>query len=641
MRMKRLIVLLAGALVGACADGAVTLRTAVDRQQIYFGESITLTIRADSIDEGVQPDLSKVRDCTIVLTDSHAESFEPWGYINGRRTVNRFHGQVFTYRVTPTRAGALRLGPIVVEQDGRTATDPGPTVQVAAPEAQEVVAISVVASRPDSVIDEPFEIITRVRIRRLAPPYADQDPIAPRSPPMLTLPFINDDQPDGLQTLSVRELLAPRLVGSAREAGFGINEIGLDRGVSFFPSLFDESPFRRQLAVFQLDRAPVQEDGKDYFVYTLRVQYRAARPGVYRFGPVSFKGETIVGVTRHGQARTRPIYTYAPACAVTVSDLPTKGRPATFIGTLGTALTATAALDTQTCREGDPLTLTVTFGGNVNLERIRPPALSIQTNLLRHFRVYDDTVQGKTAETTRQYSFTIRPTTSGTLEVPPLAFSYFDIERRDYATVLTAPIPVRANQAVVANIESVVGTDETVTIAGDDSPANALVPAPFRLDGNLTTHQRLFVRQRHVPLLLLGPCVYALAALARFVGRRAPSVRARARRRRAPDRATRTLLAIDVADSELAARACHAICHAIGQYLVERWEVPAGGLTPPDAARHLAARNVPAGAAETLLDAWRRGTAGAFAPDSLTAEQLADLRDTAVRGIAAMEDKST
>ncbi len=629
--------LLAGVLAARGALAAVSLNASLDRPNVYLGESATLTLEADGIDDSVSPDLSGLRDCTATFVDSVRKNIEQRNYINGRHTVIRFNGRVFTYRVTPTRAGRIRIGPIAVAQDGRTASLPGPELDVLPVEPQDRVLIHVQSSRRDVVVEEPFEVTVRLLVRRLPAPYAGEDPIDTRSPPVLSIPFVGGHPPAGLEGPDMQRLLSERIAKSSRDAGFGINNITLDDGSSLFPGFLGMSPLQRQTASFRFDRTEVRERDRDYFAYELRFPYRPTAAGDYTFGPVSVKGHTIVGATPEGNAQMQPVYAFAPSVTVTVADVPAAGRPATFIGAIGTSLEAAAGLDTQTCREGDPLTLTISFGGDIRLDRLTAPALGVQTNLLRQFRVYEDTMQSETVDGRRRYTCMIRPTSAGTLEIPPLAFSYFDTARRDYATVYTAPIPVRANRAVAAGIETVVGTQDTVAIGDDFGTRAELVPAPFLIGDTLTVSTPLFRTDRHLPLLALGPLVYGLAALTRLARRHLPTGRAFLRRHRAPRQALRALDAIDIADNELTHRACHAIEHVLRDYLGNRWRIPAGGLTPADAARHLTAHGIAPERSATLLAALHRGAEGAFAQTPLTPAELAALCDTARRGIADME----
>ena len=111
---------------------------------------------------------------------------------------------------------------------------------------------------------------------------------------------------------------------------------------------------------------------------------------------------------------------------------------------------------------------------------MQPPAIHLLPQLTKQFKVYTDTIKTKSTDTQRIYTYTIRPTIPGTLEIPAVEVTYFNPVERRYRTVKTAPVPIRANEALDAGGIAIVGP-VTNRIAGRVSVAmeDMRVPAPL------------------------------------------------------------------------------------------------------------------------------------------------------------------
>jgi hypothetical protein len=138
---------------------------------------------------------------------------------------------------------------------------------------------------------------------------------------------------------------------------------------------------------------------------------------------------------------TRPI-------TVTVEPLP--DRPG-FSGAVG-SFEAQATLDRDTLPLGDAALLRLRVEGTGNLKWIdRPPAVEVAGAKVYPPQVKSDlkaTPQG--IRGSRTWEFVVVPETSGNLEVPAVAFPYFDPKTEKVVTTETAPLPLRVEGGTTA-----------------------------------------------------------------------------------------------------------------------------------------------------------------------------------------------
>ena len=143
----------------------------------------------------------------------------------------------------------------------------------------------------------------------------------------------------------------------------------------------------------------------------------------------------------------------------------------------------------------------------------------MQTNITELFDVYRNATTSINLEDAKQFIYTLRPKTSGTLEFPAIEVSYYDYEQRTYTTRKTTPIPIRVNKAIqISSAEVLQGITNTPQVAGNqpiraDSAAAAMRHADTVHPNS--PHTRLFWI-----LLAAGPSVLGLTACVERIGRR-------------------------------------------------------------------------------------------------------------------------
>lgn len=239
--------------------------------------------------------------------------------------------------------------------------------------------------------------------------------------------------------------------------------------------------------------------------------------------------------------------------------------------------------DTTLGKVGEPLTVTMIASGTGNLRRLQLPKLE---GRLDGFRVQgreedvekDD--RGTKLAGQKRVTYTLMPTKEGNLELPALAFSFFNPDERSYETIESEPRQFRIEAGKLPKRRPSPGgsaDDDQTKSSTERLLAN--LPGPIRhrdvATGSVSVIEKItFFVGAGVPLagilfLLVGPSLK----------RRVRRSQAEKPKRRALNDARETLeRARDLPPEE----APEAIFDAVRRYLVEALDIPAGDVDPGD-----------------------------------------------------------
>ncbi|MDO9541672.1 MAG: BatD family protein, partial [Kiritimatiellia bacterium] len=276
------------------------------------------------------------------------------------------------------------------------------------------------------------------------------------------------------------------------------------------------------------------------------------------------------------------IFAVGPACTVRVIPPPDEGRPESYSGAIGSNLTVKTSLDTASCNLGDPLTLTLTVSGQVKLDKMFPPKLSLQTNLLERFTLYDNTVQSVKKGNYNQYLYTIRPTQAGECNIPPIEVAYYDVVSRSYKKVFTAPIPLQVRRGAEVTEAQIIGSTNQLIPKKDETDLREKTPAPIRTSDAGARPASLLGNSRIVALAGAGPALYFAVVLLGFIGRSGRKIKRSRHIHSAKDRAGKCLKAAARIDRKDWPQAVALICKAARKYLGERLNRETNAITPPE-----------------------------------------------------------
>jgi hypothetical protein len=332
---------------------------------------------------------------------------------------------------------------------------------------------------------------------------------------------------------------------------------------------------------------PVTVGGKSYEAVTIRrLALFPTRTGSLEVGEMRFEIEVARGPfdSLPGWfSRDDVEEVAAPALTLTADPLPGTA-PASFSGAVGQFGMA-AFVENDRVATGEPVRLTVEISGTGNVATLAAPTVEVPDGFDRFDPDQDRQIDRGTTPLrgTRTFTYTLVPRGGGRFEIPPIAWSYYDPEARQYRTLRSAAFPI--------------------TVTGAAGPAVTAVPEAEALDprvplGLMTevswrprtpavrVSAALLIGGLGLPLLaLLG-----LLAVRRHAARRtddSPEARALRAHPEARRRLTEARAALDDTRAFYAA-----IERALRAFLAERLVFPAQGLSRAALNDALAARGL-------------------------------------------------
>ncbi len=421
--------------------------------EIFIGESVNYVVEIRNVKSPSSPDLSALRqDFDVVSNGDESHNQSSTFIIGGRVTQQNTFGHAYRFRLTPKRTGRLVIPSPSATIEDKTVAGHTLTLNVIAPEPQDLVVPEMKGDREKVYPTQPFEVTLRVLVRPL-PDDPARDPLVPlrRRPPHLDVNWV--DLPGGLSGEDKGRWLQKLL--SEDGSGFTINDVTM-RSSAF--SLF-EGP---RAAVFNLYKGRESRKGLDgrpvnYFVYELQRKLTAEKSGTYSLGPVVVKGSFVERAEGNGYSGRR-VVAIAPSVAVVVREVPVP-RPATFCGGIGGYRLAASA-SPKSLRVGDPLTLTLDIErgtGSGSLDLISAPDLTANPRIAADFEILDKSPTGRSAGEAKRFEYALRPKRAG-VEIPALAITVFNPDTESFSELETTPIALDVSSSSRLDAGDLVGS---------------------------------------------------------------------------------------------------------------------------------------------------------------------------------------
>jgi BatD DUF11 like domain len=335
------------------------------------------------------------------------------------------------------------------------------------------------------------------------------------------------------------------------------------------------------------------------------------RPGTRELEPAEMDATT--GFLFAGRREHR----VGNALTIKVKPLP-PGAPAAFVPANVGNFQLSAELSSATAELGSPVNLRVTLEGQGNMKEVvlpratAPSALKLYepTSQERISAVHDH-IQGK-----RSQEYLVMAQQTGTFEIAPLAFTYFDPESHRYETVRTQPLSLTVTPGEAGALRAVGPAGGMPDAVRNVLPAGAL--RPLRLEARFQAPTPVWRQPFFLAAVLLPPAAWALLSL---VG----AVRARGRRR---DPASEQRRGTRAARGRLAAAArlraagtdgafTEEVERAVTAFLDARVGAGLSGLTRDALRQRLAAAGAPAALVEDAARVLDTCDAVRFAPGAV------------------------
>jgi hypothetical protein len=588
-------------------DQALTARAVIEDQQPFVGQTVVFQIQVEGHDSPEKPDLTALRqDFSIREGGGAVNNSQSITIVNGRvtRTVQR--GYTFQYQLAPKREGSLRIPPIEVRADGRTATTSPVQLQVSPPAEIRDFRLLQSLSKTKAYVGEPVMLTTTWYVGRNVDQFAFSMPLLedprfevfdPRRPPPPGAEMV--DIPVGDSRVAARK---------GQKALDGYKMVTVE--------------FRKAIVA--------REPGKIALEPTV-VSFRAIRAEARRPRSLfdDFFGESFFGSRRGYENLAIP----SNPVSLEILPLPEEGRPPEFSGLIGDFHFVATATPAEVS-VGDPITLTIRVSGPEYLDYVRLPDLALQPELAASFKIPEEMAAGEIVGEAKVFSQTIRAKESRVDAIPSLGFSYFDPERGEYVMARTDPIPIEVSGTRVLTLSDGETAGPGGVVQAELESASGGIAHNYEDEDALENRRRGIVARLGSPvwaLALGGPPVLYLGLLA-FVAMR---------KRRAEDPVTAAAReALDSLDSLApSGRDSFAgeLLEKLRAYLRLRLGLPPGALTFADVKGPLENAGAPGAAIGRLEGVFAACEAARYAGGALRGATPVDLHTGAVEACRAIE----
>lgn len=569
----------------AYAAAEPSIKAYANRTAVAKNSSFVLTVELSGTEIGdiVMPEMDGIN---VNGAPRSTESSMQFQMVNGRVTSS--YTQQFRYMCQATRAGKLTIPPLSVTIDGQTLTT-----------SPIVITVSEEGAAPPAEPAQP----------------AGGNPGAPRDPTWDDVAFIE-------MNVNKREAY----LGEPIQLTLDFGRLALGR-VQVSPQNKLSYPAAEGFYVSPSDQRREQRDrnGFSYEVTQFLLALYPTRTGELRID--EWQVEVAAGYGFNWQN----VMLTAPSITVNVLDLPE--RPANFSGAVG-AFTVQAAFSDDEVIQGTPVRLTVTVSGRGNPDAVGAPVLPKLPNT--HVSDPENEVKPLAAQgplaMEKTFVYSVTPLEPGPLDVPPIEFCYFEPDAKEYRTIKAGPFKLNVLKSAESGARTMVtGTPApsaqgAVDIVGDDILASIAEP------GRLHPHS---AAAGMAPVVAVAP-VAAYTALALYLRRRRrferDTVYARGYYARSKtDKRLRTVLQ--------SPQPTEALFKAVSDYIADKLNATAGGMTSGDARQALEARGVSADVVETFVRILRACERAQYASQGLSPDEASALVEAALVAVDKLEQE--
>lgn len=400
------------------ASAAPSLEVGVSSRRVVVGDAFRLSVSARGIPSALnaQPQFEFPGAAPLSSPSVQQSS----SFVNGVGSSS----VSWTWAAVPASTGLVHFGQARLPlPGGKVLRAVVPDVQVVPPPPQPWVRVSL--SGPEEVFpQQDFSVAVAVEVENPSGTAVEGAPVLRSQSPRLSVPWLFGE---GLGSEAVPALAPARLAAELENGGVG------SAAVQFVAN-----------GVCLVGASPETSADGGTVRYSFAVPFRAVSEGEVEFSPVRFAGSVAIGGDG-GQARISPyIVALSEPLRVRIVPPPVDGRPASWGGVLATRAAISVSLDLQTCRQGDPLVLSVEIEGDFDPSAVRRPDPFADPAVSEIFRQWGDPSRTESDGSVR-FDWKVRAIASGTLEVPPIEFAWFDPVKQRYGVVSSAPLPLRVD----------------------------------------------------------------------------------------------------------------------------------------------------------------------------------------------------
>ena len=198
---------------------------------------------------------------------------------------------------------------------------------------------------------------------------------------------------------------------------------------------------------------------------------------------------------------------------IDVQPLPSSNRPVEFNGAVGN-FSFESSIDKTELKANEAINLKFTISGAGNIELVD----KLNVGFPPDFEVYDPKINSNINTTkigvsgTKTFDYLIIPRTSGTFKINPVKFSYFDLKKNTYATILSPEyiIKVAKGDGSAANVTYSGVNQADIKYIGSDIRHIKTTSSSFKFIGAYFFNSNAFYALYIIPALLFIAFIFLL-----------------------------------------------------------------------------------------------------------------------------------
>jgi hypothetical protein len=409
----------------------ISVRAVAEKSTVYIGESFTFQIQVEGDDNPEISDLSGIEDFNVQDQGGSKNNSSSITIINGRMMENIVRRYIFTYILTPKKLGRLTIPSVAVKAGGQNFRTEPINIKVEKPSESRDFKLRMKLSSSEVYVGEPVTLIITWYISKDVESFSFNLPIA--EDPRFQVDALNPSNLSGSSDNLIRiPVLSEEVI--ARKGS------GVIDGKHFTTISFKKILIPKKSGQITLPQATVACEAIAGYQQNQKLRH----PFDGFFDDDFFGDDLFFGRRRRAVLKKYVVPSNQPV--LTVVDLPQKGRPKNFNGLVGDYSILASAKPTEVS-VGDPITLTIQITGNEYLKNAELPALKLQKDLSKNFKIPAERAKGKVERLVKTFTQTIRARHENVTEIPPIELPFFDVKAKQYSVARSKPIPLKVSTA--------------------------------------------------------------------------------------------------------------------------------------------------------------------------------------------------
>lgn len=617
MKVKQLILFTIILSINIILAEQISFFARQDSNNVYLGDATHIQLTLDTSNINLNTPAPPLQlgetdsdNFTVVISKTPSVSkITSQGFFNGARKNNSKTTYVWNALITPISTNAIPSIKFEINVNGKNYVAKTDPIEIIAPQPSLYAEIELSTDNVKVICGDTFKVNSTLKLAAVLEDNKLYQPFHPNAYASLLLPHL-DKQFEEIELIGngINELLEY----SNPNARITINNYAQS-------SMWNgREPF-----LFELPNDVIIENGTNYFIYSWSTIYKAKKTATIEFSPISFRGTILIN-TPLKSIEPQIAFVASNPLTITISEPPMEGRPYSFTGAISENLKIDTTLDSQICKEGDPITLTLEINNVKNPHTVTPPDLKTIPNFTKYFRSFGETKADIDEKNNKlKFEYKLRPLIEGTIELPPIELSYYNTSSNIYSTCSTAPIPLRVDPA-----PQVAAFDDT-QIVNLPEKNSRYYPTAISFDTNVAScNVSFFVKQ----LAILAPFIWIAALLLRKLHSKREHFIGYFKNMSATDAAIKRL-----SKAESPAE----IMTAVSTFIGKKFKIKTTGSTPDDIVKALHEQNTSSEVITELSKPLKRIFNLSFAPNADIPTEVADAKEKLLPVLQKLKGKSS